>query len=152
MLGRRLDRRCSAGSQTAGSLPGPPRLAGPPANADPPARAAPQGHLCTLWSCACLALVCWLHASLNGEAQHLFVMFFQPFVPPLLMLWLWIANVRHWELSRIDFESCFSSKDRKLLPSSRDVFKVRAGAQPGGLGWPLGARWSVWAAWQPVAG
>ena len=99
--------------------------------------ATPQGNMCTLWSCACLALVYWLHASLHGNAQHLFVMFFQPFVPPLLMLWLWIANVRHWELARVDFDGCFSTRDRKLLPSRGDLFKVRCSLTTGfGLGAP----------------
>jgi hypothetical protein len=65
-----------------------------------------------------------MHASLHSQAQHLLVMFFQPFVPPLLMAWLWVINVRHWELNRIDYEACFSSRDRKMLPSHTDLYKV----------------------------
>jgi hypothetical protein len=93
-----------------------------------------QGSICTLWSCVCLGIVYYLHASLNSNAQHLLVMFFQPFVPPLLMAWLWLINVRHWELSKIEYETCFSSRDRKLLPAHTDLYKVRGLAYEPGAG------------------
>lgn len=103
-----------------------------------------QGSICTLWSCVCLGIVYYMHASLNSKAQHLLVMSFQPFVPPLLMAWLWLINVRHWELSKIEYESCFSSRDRKVLPAHKDLYKVgRTGVctahQPGAGAAPVPA-------------
>lgn len=61
---------------------------------------------------------------LNAISLPPFFIYFQPLLPALLMLWLWVLNLHYFERNSVDFEACFSSRDRKSLVSSGDVAQV----------------------------
>jgi uncharacterized integral membrane protein len=68
----------------------------------------------------CLILL--LHRLLSiTTAQHaeLFYVYYQPFAPFIVMLWLWAVNVWYFEKHHIRYDVCFSGEEQKhLLPSS----------------------------------
>ncbi len=85
-----------------------------------------------LWSAGCAAYV-WAVASRPGHLGHVELsvlwMYWQPALPPLLMLWLWGAAVRRMTQLAVDYEQCFAAKDRKYLLDGAEVQKVRRRGQ-----------------------
>lgn len=66
----------------------------------------------------CAAATAYLSAtSLDAQANSLLVLYFQPFLPPLVMLWLWSLNIRYFERKQVDYDLCFGPRERKFLPS-----------------------------------
>jgi hypothetical protein len=69
---------------------------------------------------SCLMLL--VHRLLSiTTLQHaeLFYVYYQPFAPFIVMLWLWAVNVWYFEKHHIRYDLCFSVEEQKhLLPSS----------------------------------
>ena len=67
-----------------------------------------------------LALLLHRLLSITAAKQaELFYIYYQPFAPFLIMLWLWGANVMYFERNNIRYDVCFAAEDQKhLLPSS----------------------------------
>jgi len=64
--------------------------------------------------------------SVTGAQQaDLFYLYYQPFAPFLVMLWLWGVNVRYFERKGIRYDVCFAPEEHKYLLPAKDVFQVR---------------------------
>ena len=62
---------------------------------------------------------------MEAAAWDLLLLYFCPLLPVVFMLWLWSLNVRHFELRRVEYELCFSIRERKFLAPHADLARVR---------------------------
>lgn len=85
----------------------------------------PAELLVRLWLVACAITLMWCQARLHPVARHVLVLYVQPVLPALLMLWLWGAAVKRFTSLGIDYESCFATWDRRFLLPGEDIQWVR---------------------------
>ena len=65
--------------------------------------------------------------AVSAAELELFLLYYQPFAPMLLMLWLWAVAVRLFERRYIRYQVCFSGEDQRFLLRSHQLFQVRGG-------------------------
>lgn len=65
---------------------------------------------------------------MEPTARSLCQRYFQPLLPPILMLWLWAHNVRAFEQQQVPYAECFSPRDRRALLSSGDLARLALAA------------------------
>lgn len=60
------------------------------------------------------------------STQHaeLFYVYYQPFAPFIVMLWLWAVNVWYFEKHHIRYDICFSVEEQKHLLPSTAIFDI----------------------------
>ncbi|KAL6766399.1 EXS1 [Auxenochlorella protothecoides x Auxenochlorella symbiontica] len=62
--------------------------------------------------------------TLPGEDRTLFLLYYQPLIPALAMLWFWTVAVWHWERRGVRYAACFSPEDARHLPGSAVLFRA----------------------------
>jgi len=60
----------------------------------------------------------------GAKQAELFYLYYQPFAPFLVMLWLWGVNVRVFERSGIRYDACFPAGEHRFLLSSSSIFQI----------------------------
>ncbi|EFJ43538.1 hypothetical protein VOLCADRAFT_96344 [Volvox carteri f. nagariensis] len=76
------------------------------------------------WCCGCLLAVSYYVPIVNRIARELLLLYFQPLIPVVTALWLWGHNVQRFHALGIEYELCFSAKDRKLLLSHGEIYQI----------------------------
>ncbi|KAG1680778.1 hypothetical protein FOA52_008111 [Chlamydomonas sp. UWO 241] len=76
------------------------------------------------WCAACALCAGLCVPRMEDAAVDLAIVYFQPLLPPLLMLWLWAHNTGCFEDAKLPFEECFALKDRRYVISSGDIQKL----------------------------
>lgn len=79
----------------------------------------------TSWTITVLLLLLLVPSLPDGVIDALFI-FYQPLLPFLLMLWLWIVVVWFFETYMIRYEACFASKHLPFLVSSAALTRIAA--------------------------
>ena len=64
-----------------------------------------QAGVTWAWCLACGACTLYCARSMERAAARLMLLYFQPVVPPIFMLWLWARNVRCFESYQVS--ACF---------------------------------------------
>ena len=85
-----------------------------------------QKRCFAIWFLLCGMVTVAALRSSDVAHTELFYIYFQPVLPVLTMLWLWGVNVRCFEKYGVRYDVCFSNKDQKFLPNSRQIFQVGA--------------------------
>lgn len=80
--------------------------------------------LLAAWIVACSLLSFSLSYRLQPGARNVLWLYFQPLVPPLLLLWFWGSAVKRFTAMGIDYETCFAAKDRRYMLSGQDIQQV----------------------------
>lgn len=87
-----------------------------------------QGSLALLWPVIGLGSVAYMFSLLfftpSPDVVSRLLLFYQPFVPPLVMLWCWAFAVRHWERSGARYANCFSTEDARKLVGYRAIIRM----------------------------
>ncbi|KAG2487531.1 hypothetical protein HYH03_013811 [Edaphochlamys debaryana] len=76
------------------------------------------------WCGLCLFVLAFFAPTENSAVRELVLVYFQPMLPITFALWLWGHNVQRFHDLSIDYEACFSSKDRKTLLPAAEVYRV----------------------------
>ncbi|GIL87417.1 hypothetical protein Vretifemale_15533 [Volvox reticuliferus] len=76
------------------------------------------------WCCACLLVVSYFTARTNQFARELQLIYFQPMLPVTFALWLWGHNVQRFHALGVEYELCFSPKDRKFLLPYGEIYRI----------------------------
>lgn len=71
-----------------------------------------------------MAAIAFYIPQMVPEAQDIMILYFQPVVPVVFMAWLWGFNVKRFEQQQIEYDLCFSTRDRKFLLPHEDVLEV----------------------------
>jgi hypothetical protein len=77
------------------------------------------------WTVALMLLAEQVSSMPKGVIDALFI-FFQPILPFLLMLWLWIVVVWYFEQRGIRYEHCFAAEHNRYLVSSGILTRIAA--------------------------
>lgn len=85
-----------------------------------------QTFCCAAWLTTTLVISLSAIPKLDQEGLDVLYVFFQPFCPCLLMLWLWTLNVRHFESVPINYKVCFAPPERRFLLPFAKLIKVAA--------------------------
>ena len=57
--------------------------------------------LAWVWCLASSAVTMYCLRDVESEAARLMLFYFQPVIPPLLMLWLWARNIKCFETHQV---------------------------------------------------
>mmetsp|Transcript_1531 Transcript_1531/g.4104 ORF Transcript_1531/g.4104 Transcript_1531/m.4104 type:complete len:569 (-) Transcript_1531:161-1867(-) len=76
------------------------------------------------WCGMCMLCVTYNCHFMEPNAVDLGIIYFQPLIPPLAMLWLWSHNVSRFEALKLPYDECFSPKDRKYLAPAADIRRL----------------------------
>ncbi|KAG2444639.1 hypothetical protein HXX76_001383 [Chlamydomonas incerta] len=79
--------------------------------------------LFTWCSICCLSLL-YFTPRASYAVRDLLLVYFQPMVPVVFALWLWAHNVQRFHALGIEYDMCFSAKDRKYLLSSGELYRI----------------------------
>jgi hypothetical protein len=78
---------------------------------------------CGVFTCFVLLSAAW--PSLSRHGKEVLWTFYQPLVPPLLMLWLWGHLVWTCETQRIHYTSCFAHHHQRYCATHSEILRVR---------------------------
>ncbi len=81
------------------------------------------------WCCFCSLYIVSTARQLGIVESGILWTFWQPFIPPLLMLWLWGHAVKRMEQRGVEYQQCFPMKDRKFCIDGAEIQRVRTRAQ-----------------------
>lgn len=87
-----------------------------------------QVLLAVAWVIVCTLSLSASLPALPKHAKAVLWTFYQPLVPPLLMLWLWAHNVAVFENRHIPYASCFAEQDKRFCPTHSELLRVSAAA------------------------
>lgn len=79
----------------------------------------------TSWTITVLLLLLLVPSMPDGVIDALFI-FYQPLLPFLLMLWLWIVVVWFFETYMIRYQACFASEHLQFLVSAPALTRIAA--------------------------
>ena len=79
----------------------------------------------TSWTITVLLLLLLVPSLPDGVIDALFI-FYQPLLPFLLMLWLWIVVVWFFEAYTIRYQACFASEHLQFLVSAPALTRIAA--------------------------
>ena len=71
-----------------------------------------------------IALVYRMLSAAATAETDLFILYYQPWVPFLAMLWAWGLNVLYFERSGLRYDLCFDEGDRHNLLSGFDILRL----------------------------
>ncbi|GAX82419.1 hypothetical protein CEUSTIGMA_g9847.t1 [Chlamydomonas eustigma] len=77
-----------------------------------------------MWLLACGTFTAYFWMQIEKDAARFMLIYFQPVVPALLLLWLWAHIVKSFESLQIEYDACFNAKDRKLLLTGAEIKKI----------------------------
>lgn len=97
----------------------------PPHESNPVAQYTERIVHVTSWTIAVLLLLLLVPTMPDGVIDALYI-FYQPLLPFLLMLWLWVVVVWFFETYMIRYQACFASEHLHFLLSYTALAKIAA--------------------------
>lgn len=71
-----------------------------------------------------IALVYRMLSAVGSHESDIFILYYQPCVPFLTMLWGWGLNVLYFERTGLRYDLCFDENDRHVLLSGHDILRL----------------------------
>ncbi|GFR39905.1 hypothetical protein Agub_g410 [Astrephomene gubernaculifera] len=76
------------------------------------------------WCGACLFALAHFAPRASNAVRGLLLLYFQPMLPTTFALWLWGHNVQRFHTLNIEYDVCFSAKDRKHLLPHSELYRI----------------------------